>query len=247
MASLPDSPWTDIEDFRVAVDAPVSTDLMTDIVVNLNYLYTGLGLLGGVNVQNITSTGTFTVPAGITKLLVRMWAGGGGGASGNSSAGGAGNNGSAGGDTWFLAAGNKARGGLGGLAAFGSGPSARVPVIAASLVQYGTLGGSAAASDTGATTTNLTNHFQLYGAAGGATGSAGQANTGQAGGGANGADGLGGGGAGAHGEFAEFYVTVAPGDVITATIGAGGAGGANKGFGLGDGGAGGTGFIQVVY
>lgn len=38
MASLPSVPWTDIEDFRVEVDAPVSTNLMTDIVVDLNYL-----------------------------------------------------------------------------------------------------------------------------------------------------------------------------------------------------------------
>lgn len=38
MALLPKIPWTDIEDFRVAVDAPVSTDLWTDTVVDLNYL-----------------------------------------------------------------------------------------------------------------------------------------------------------------------------------------------------------------
>ncbi len=38
MASLPKIPFTDIDDTRVAVDAPVSTDLMTDIVVNGNYL-----------------------------------------------------------------------------------------------------------------------------------------------------------------------------------------------------------------
>ncbi len=42
MPGLPNTPFTDIEDFRVAVDAPVSTDLMTDIVVDLNYL---LGVL----------------------------------------------------------------------------------------------------------------------------------------------------------------------------------------------------------
>jgi hypothetical protein len=38
MALLPKIPWTDIDDFRVAVDAPVSTDLWTDTVVDLNYL-----------------------------------------------------------------------------------------------------------------------------------------------------------------------------------------------------------------
>lgn len=38
MALLPKIPWTDIDDTRVAVDAPVSTDLWTDTVVDLNYL-----------------------------------------------------------------------------------------------------------------------------------------------------------------------------------------------------------------
>lgn len=38
MALLPKIPWTDIDDTRVAVDAPVSTDLWTDTVINLNYL-----------------------------------------------------------------------------------------------------------------------------------------------------------------------------------------------------------------
>lgn len=48
MASLPNAPFTDIEDFRVAVDAPVSQDLMTDIVVNENYLFAALSLPGEV-------------------------------------------------------------------------------------------------------------------------------------------------------------------------------------------------------
>lgn len=38
MALLPKIPWTDIDDTRVAVNAPVSTDLWTDTVIDLNYL-----------------------------------------------------------------------------------------------------------------------------------------------------------------------------------------------------------------
>lgn len=38
MALLPKIPWTDVDDTRVAVDAPVSTDWGTDVCVDLNYL-----------------------------------------------------------------------------------------------------------------------------------------------------------------------------------------------------------------
>ncbi len=60
MASLPNTPFTDIEDFRVAVDAPVSTDLMTDIVVDLNYL---LGVLsdGAASPQALIDTNCLTL------------------------------------------------------------------------------------------------------------------------------------------------------------------------------------------
>ncbi len=64
MALLPNTPFTDIEDFRVAVDAPVSTDLMTDIVVDLNYLESilrdGAAAIAGIitNTINIEGAGT---------------------------------------------------------------------------------------------------------------------------------------------------------------------------------------------
>ncbi len=62
MASLPEIPFTDIEDFRVAVDAPVSTDLMTDIVVDLNNLRSiltdGAAAVEDINANNVTVNGT---------------------------------------------------------------------------------------------------------------------------------------------------------------------------------------------
>jgi hypothetical protein len=61
MALLPKIPWTDIDDTRVAVDAPVSTDLWTDTVIDLNYLKATLtdGALAPqtINCALIISTG----------------------------------------------------------------------------------------------------------------------------------------------------------------------------------------------
>ena len=65
MALLPKIPWTDIDDFRVAVDAPVSTDLWTDTVVDLNYLKAVLtdGALApqAINCAVLTATGNSTI------------------------------------------------------------------------------------------------------------------------------------------------------------------------------------------
>lgn len=61
MALLPKLPWTDIDDTRVAVDAPVSTDLWTDTVIDLNYLKStltdGAGASQNVNAALVTATG----------------------------------------------------------------------------------------------------------------------------------------------------------------------------------------------
>jgi hypothetical protein len=58
MALLPKVPWTDIDDTRVAVDAPVSTDLWIDTVVDLNYLKATLtdGVLApqNLNINGLT-------------------------------------------------------------------------------------------------------------------------------------------------------------------------------------------------
>jgi len=64
MAALPSTPFTSIDDTRVAVDAPVSTDLFTDVVVDLNYLKAVLtdGALApqGITASTLTLEGAGT-------------------------------------------------------------------------------------------------------------------------------------------------------------------------------------------
>jgi len=55
MAVLPITPWVNMDDTRVAVDAPVSTDLMTDMNVNLNYLKSAI-TDGAASTQGISTT-----------------------------------------------------------------------------------------------------------------------------------------------------------------------------------------------
>ncbi len=63
MALLPKIPWVDMDDARVATDAPVSTDLMTDMNVNLNYLKAvlsdGATAPQSISAKNVTVNGTF--------------------------------------------------------------------------------------------------------------------------------------------------------------------------------------------
>lgn len=65
MALLPKIPWVDMDDARVATDAPVSTDLMTDMNVNLNYLKAvlsdGATAPQSISAKNITANGTLDV------------------------------------------------------------------------------------------------------------------------------------------------------------------------------------------
>ncbi len=65
MASLPKTPFVDIDSTRVAVDAPVSTDLWQDTVVNENYLKAvlsdGAAAPQDIVTNNVTITGTLTV------------------------------------------------------------------------------------------------------------------------------------------------------------------------------------------
>ena len=83
MSALPSTPFTPIDSTRVAVDAPVSTDLMTDICVDLNYL---ANFGGGKNFACFTTpgAGTWTVPSGVYSCVVEMVGGGGGGSNGSS-------------------------------------------------------------------------------------------------------------------------------------------------------------------
>ena len=64
MASLASVPWVDMDDARVATDAPVSTDLMTDISINENYLKAvltdGAAAPQSISSLNITANGDLT-------------------------------------------------------------------------------------------------------------------------------------------------------------------------------------------
>ncbi len=245
-------PYASIPDGDRDAKSPVSDALFQKVDENLDALNAALQLLG-FNRAFITATTTWTVPAGINTVRVRMWAGGGGSGSGASAAGGYGFGAGPGGDTWFQDAAKKARGGLGGGPGVGGAPAAGfAPVIGANYIQFGTLPGGAQNVTTGGGVNPYPqSFFQMLGAAGGVgmvtNGSPGQANTGQAGGGGGGADGLPGGNPGSHGEMAEYTLPVTPGDIIDVHIGAGGAGGADPGFGLGNGGAGGSGFMVIDY
>jgi len=79
MSTLPSTPWTNIDSVRVAVDAPVSTDLMQNIVVDLNFLYAGITNAGGKGIACFQTAGTFawTPPAGVSACWVEMVGGGG--------------------------------------------------------------------------------------------------------------------------------------------------------------------------
>ena len=65
MPALPKIPFTAIDSLRVAVDAPVSTDLMTDMATDLNYLYSvvsdGASAVAGISAKAVTTNGALTV------------------------------------------------------------------------------------------------------------------------------------------------------------------------------------------
>ena len=95
MSALPNFPFVSIDSTRVAVDAPVSTDLMTDMAVDLNFLAAGLALAGGKSLAVFTTpgAGTWTVPAGVTSAIVEAVGGGASGAGGSTNPGGGGGSG----------------------------------------------------------------------------------------------------------------------------------------------------------
>ena len=90
MSTLPSLPFTPIDSVRVAVDAPVSTDLLADICVNLNYLYAGISNANGKSIAVFTTPGAavWTPPPGITNIWLEMVGGGGSGYNGSNNPGG---------------------------------------------------------------------------------------------------------------------------------------------------------------
>ena len=73
MALLGNTPWTEMDDTRVAVDAPVSTDLMTDLSINENYLKSAIS--DGASATQAISTSTVTT-SGLASIGTTLTAGG---------------------------------------------------------------------------------------------------------------------------------------------------------------------------
>ena len=250
---------------------------MVKKVVQINFRAVALLLLGyallsiqnsfGQATQTFSSSGSFTVPAGVTAITVEAWGGGGagGGATGNSSAGGGGAGGSyvknigytvIPGNAYTVTVGT---GGVGSTTAGSSGGDSWFNSISAILAKGG-LGGALAASNnqssagaTALTSGNIgaTSPFSYYGGAGGtggANGASGGGGGGSAGSGSNGNNAIGltgglavaGGGAGANGSSTS-------GNGTSAANGGGGAGGRTNSNTNVSGGSGGNGKLIISW
>lgn len=200
----------------------------------------------GPTTQNFTSgtAATYTTPAGVKWIKVRMvGGGGGGGAAGTTSATG----GTGGASSFNSVTANGGLGGTGGNAsADGVGGAGGSGGTGTATIRWSGNGGSAYPSNGGFTSPSGQGGAGLFGGAGAQIGGgvAGAANSGAGGGGAaglTGAGGTGGGGGGGAGESVEIIISN-PSGTYTYTIGAAGAGGIGS---YATGAAGGTGFITV--
>lgn len=199
-------------------------------------------------VLSTVGSSTYTVPAGVKYLSIRMVGGGGGGGGSGSSPGVGGSgqtttfgtsfltcNGGAGGSGT-----NGSPGGAGGTASIAAGASTLVSLKGAT---GSPVGGSINNTDGG---TGGVSPFGSAGAGGvvNAVGGAAQNNSGSGGGGAGGASALVGAGGGGAGGYVDVIIGH-PGTSYSYTVGAGGSGGIAGGGGFA-GGAGGSGVIIVV-
>lgn len=196
-----------------------------------------------------SGSGTYTPPAGVKWLRVRMVGGGGGGVGGGTSAGSAPG---VGGNTIFgpLTAGG-GQVGTWALAQGGSGGTVSGNAVPGGITVRGGVGGSAIATSAPANNTGGNGGSSALGGAGGGgnltVGTVGGANTGGGGGGGSGGSVTGAYGGAGGGSGAFIDVMIAP---VAAsypyTVGAGGnAGAAGAGTGSTAGGAGGSGGIWV--
>lgn len=166
-------------------------------------------ILGPTFLQVLSSGTSYSVPAGVYRIKVRVYGasgGGGGGGEGGDSAGPAnGANGGAGGNAGSTT--------FGALTAAGGGGGS----LAQGGIGTGSLGVSGVSGDSGTASGGVVN-FTGGGLVGG-RGGAGGAPNGSAGAGGN-------GGNGSPGGYCEGWLTVSPGDTIAYTIGAAGTAGA---------------------
>lgn len=242
--------FTDISGTATAAQLPVATSSAFGAVKPDNTTVTisagvisASGTTAAVPTRQVLTSGTtYTTPASVRQLRVRMVGGGGGGGGGTGTTG-AGSNGGTGGNTSFNsivanggggAIGGADKGGTGGTGGSGSA-SFRAPGMAA------TSGGISSVFATGGT-----GGSSLLGG-GVPRNDTAAANSG-AGGGGGSSTGVGngtGGGGGGGGEYVELIINT-PSASYTYAIGAGGSSGAaGSGTGANAGGAGGSGVIIV--
>ncbi len=222
--------------------------------------------LSAQTTQTFNSSGTFTVPVGVTSVTVEAWGGGGagGGATGNPAAGGGGAGGAYAKNTFSVTAGNSftitvGAGGAGGTSNGQSGGASWFGSTS-TLLAIGGPGGSAATSNnfsangaTAPTSGNVGGSINHYGGNGGkGTGTAGSIGGGggaSAGTGSDGNDAVGatggiavtGGGAGVNGS------TNSADGTDNTNLGGGGAGAHAGSFTDRNGGNGGNGQVKITY
>jgi len=201
-----------------------------------------------------TGTGTYTTPANVKWIQVRMVGGGGGGAGSATIAGANGGTGGTGGDTTFGTSLLSAGGGVGGLSqnnvsARGGTASISTPAIGTAL--RGGYGGGGGATASAIGFPGGQGGSSAFGGAGSGSGSSiggtnAEVNTG--GGGGGGAAGSSGGFAGGGGGSGGYVSAIIPSPLASSyayAIGAQGAAG-TAGTGGTAGGAGGSGYIEVT-
>lgn len=210
-------------------------------VVNINQLKTP-------TIQKFTSgSGTYTTPAGVTHIRVRMVGGGSGGGGGGTNA--STPTSTAGGNTTFGSSLLTANGGAASAASPGSGGTCALnsPAIGTAIAGgSGTVGADAVAYAVGGSSAPTPFGGAASGGTNAAPGGSAQANTGSGGGGGGGSTaGTGRGGAGGSAGCFIDAIIPNPSTSYSYAIGTGGSGG-SAGTGGTAGGAGGSGYIEVT-
>ena len=197
-----------------------------------------LPAVGNLNQVQFTTSGTWVVPSGVTKIMVFAIAGGGGGGGSAANSGTSGVNGGTGGSTSVSGSVSGSLFSLDG----GSGGSAGS--IASDGTQYTGSTGANYLNIVYPSSWGISSPFGRGGIP--TTSGAGGNGSGYGAGGAGGAVYTFGGGGGCGRFLIGQIFSVTPGETLTITIGAGGAGGAGAVGGY-SGGAGSPGFVRIIY